>query len=1631
MILEIGHESTIKLIRQIDCPFHRSTPAIILLSYLDPAVMTYRKKLIEVALPLEVINKESAREKSIRHGHPSTLHLWWARRPLAACRAVLFASLVDDPSSLPEEFPTEVEQNRERQRLFRLMEELVKWENINNPEVLNAARTEILKSTGGNPPPVYDPFCGGGSIPLEAQRLGLEAHGSDLNPVAVLITKALIEIPPKFKDRSPVNPDMRNKLGTQQWFGAQGLAEDVRYYGAWMRERAFEKIGHLYPKVRLPQDYGGGEATVIAWLWARTVKCPNPGCGCVMPLVRSFQLSTKKGKEAWVEPVIDRHPHPLAPSPIEGEGDIDRWEVPDEVRKRMVEVARQLRKQQTPSEGILWEALRGGKLEGRKFRRQQPIGAFVVDFFCAAERLVVEVDGGVHTDPKQQLLDHQRQSLLESLGLRFVRLAATTVENNLKDCLNQIQSAFHTPLSPSGRGVGGEGATPNTGTIPVPPPLSGRGVGGEGATPNTGTIPVPPPLSGRGVWGEEVRVSFVVKSGKGKAPEGTVGRKGAKCIACGTPVALEYVRQEGRAGRMGAQLMAIVAEGPNGRVYLSPQQEHVEIAESAQPTWKPDANLPHNPRDFKTPNYGMRKISDLFTPRQLVALTTFSDLVAEAREKAIADAKVLRTADATAAGLPNDDVPLAEGGTGARAYGEAISVYLGMNVSRLANRSSSICFWDTKGENVQQVFARQAIPMNWDFTEGNPFSNSSGNFLGQLEYLIRVLENSVPNNGKVDQHDATLTHSDDAIPKIISTDPPYCLAPDTLIQTSKGYVPIQDIQIGDLVLTHEGRFSPVINTSKRWYEGEIYHLTVAGINHPLIITGEHPIYGIQTNPCGYQFSYCHPDCSYLKSEGHCRHQAFANYQLDWIPASQAKPCDLIFLPTLTTEKFDQSIALQDWLPEENYLERDGLLHYQKATSKSLSRREQQTATVCLDRQYTIPAHLKITPNLCRLVGFFVAEGYARLESDGGTIQFTLHWEEQNLKADIIQLMQTCFGLAPGKTTDNRKNNNNSFRLNFYSKPIATLFRKWFYTEEGHKCLPQWVLELPAEFLEELVKGYWWGDGYRANNGYKAVTVSPALAGQIQLILQKLGIRSCLHTRTVKSTIVNGNPVIARYPQHNITVNGPSLLKLAEYIGEPKHESLSLKRFSQHGYWWNNGYLAPIRKVERKPYIGYVYNLETVDHSYTTAMGCVHNCDNIGYADLSDFFYVWLRRSLGSVYPNLFTTLLVPKTQELVSNPYRFEGSKKKAKDFFEEGIKQAFSRMRAVSHDSYPVTIFYAFKQQEEDPSPPGPLSQKGRGGEEDEDMDDPVPLSRSGRGVRGEGRASTGWETMLEGLMQSGLTINGTWPMRTELTGNLKKNVSALASSIVLVCRPRPADAPKTTRRQFLTELQRELPNALKLLQQGNIAPVDLAQASIGPGMAVYSRYAAVLESDGSPLTVRTALQLINQALDDYFSELEGEFDSETRWALTWFEQHQFNHGPYGDAETLSKAKNTSIESMEQSGILTAKSGKVQLIPPNHYPDKWDPTPDDRISHWELTHHLIRALLNDGEQGAGILLAKCGSGSETARDLAYRLYSICDRKGWAQLAIDYNSLVISWPEIKRLAADINQPKSIQTQLEF
>ncbi|MDZ7993382.1 MAG: DUF1156 domain-containing protein [Nostoc sp. EfeVER01] len=570
--------------------------------------MIYRKKLIEVALPLEAINQESAREKSIRHGHPSTLHLWWARRPLAACRAVLFASLVDDPSSHPDKFPTVEEQEKERQRLHDLIGRienvetrgkstqsvrgLVSWDDITNNSVVEEAQREIARclawERGDKPPtqpeevteylskhapPIYDPFCGGGSIPLEAQRLGLEAHGSDINPVAVLITKALIEIPPKFANLPPVNPDYRkNPLKTKTWYGAQGLAEDVRYYGQWMREQAFKRIGHLYPKVNLSQEYGDAKATVIAWLWARTVKCSNPACGCQMPLVRSFELSTKKGKEAWVEPIIN----------------------------------------------------------------------------------------------------HSKQ----------------------------------------------------------------------------------PPV-----------VSFQVNSGKGKAPDGIVSRKGTICICCSTPVQFDHIRAEGKAGRMNAQLMAIVGEGEGGRVYLSSNEEHEKIAVTDQLEWEPETYLPEQALGFRVQAYGMTKHANLFSSRQLLALTTFSDLVREAREKILSDAVAFE--------IPDDSLPLCEGGKSATAYADAVVTYLAIAVDRMSDYSSTICSWNSGRDNIRNTFARQAIPMTWDFAEVNPFSSSSGNFIGAIDWIAKVVEISpCSTQGFVQRIDATKS---DIYTKsiVVSTDPPY------------------------------------------------------------------------------------------------------------------------------------------------------------------------------------------------------------------------------------------------------------------------------------------------------------------------------------------------------------------------------------------------------------------------------------------------------------------------------------------------------------------------------------------------------------------------------------------------------------------------------------------------------------------------------------------------------------------------------------------------------------------------------------------------------------------------------------------------------------------------------------------
>jgi putative DNA methylase len=389
-------------------------------------------------------------------------------------------------------------------------------------------------------------------------------------------------------------------------------------------------------------------------------------------------------------------------------------------------------------------------------------------------------------------------------------------------------------------------------------------------------------------------------------------------------------------------------------------------------------------------------------------------------------------------------------------------------------------------------------------------------------------------------------------------------------------------------------------------------------------------------------------------------------------------------------------------------------------------------------------------------------------------------------------------------------------------------------------------------------------------------------------------------------------------------------------------------------------------------------------------------DNVPYADLSDFFYVWLRRALKPVFPELFATLAVPKTEELVAFAYRHDG-KAGAEAFFLDGMTRAMHRLAEQAHPAFPVTIYYAFKQAESDDA---------------------------------EGTASTGWETFLEAVIRAGFATTGTWPIRTELANRMRgADSNALASSIVLVCRPRPTDARSTTRREFITALKAELPEALKHLQRGNIAPVDLAQAAIGPGMSVYTRYGNVFDASGKPLSVREALSLINQTLDEALAEQEGDFDADTRWALAWFEQTGFADGEYGVAETLSKAKNTSVSGMVEAKILASRGGKVRLLRPDELPKDWEPARDPRLTTWEVVHQLIRTLEESGESAAAVLVAKLGGKAEIARELAYRLYTMCERKKRMQEALSYNGLVQSWPEITRLAREGGVPRRKQSEL--
>ena len=955
------------------------------------------KKLIEVALPLDAINTASAAEKRnpFLVGHPRNLHQWWARRPLAAARAVIFSQMVNDPSWKWEmEHPGEIPSNNlkaswaaSRRRLFAILEELVAWDNTTNEVVLEKARTEIRRSwcetceiNNDHPdaielfnadrlPAFHDPFAGGGALPLEGQRLGLEVHASDLNPVAVLINKAMIEIPPKFAGRPPLNPAARGRSHTElierSWKGSQGLADDVRYYGQWMRDEAEKRIGYLYTPITITSEMAvarqdlksllGQRLPVIAWIWARIVKSPNPAFRHIdVPLVSTFILSSKKGRQSYVHPVLE----------------------PD--------------------------------------------------------------------------------------GYHF--------------------------------------------TIRI----------GE-----------PPDQAKAGT---------------------TAGKRAAfRCLMSGVPIDYEYIRSEGKAGRIGQRLMAVVVAPPRSRVYLEPTADIEETAHEARPVGLPSGELPKKALGFRIQEYGMTRWSELFTPRQSLSLTTLSNLTTDLRERIRKDARL--------AGLQDSGRRLNDGGDDVSAYADALATIMALCIDKFADYNNTICTWNPTNQNIGHLFTKQSIQMGWDFPEISPL-------------------------------------------------------------------------------------------------------------------------------CG------------------------------------------------------------------------------------------------------------------------------------------------GLSFDSV-----CAGVA---------------------KAIKTL---------------------PASV--------------------------PATAAQ-----QDCATLDTAHQWSVIST-------------------------------DP-------------------------------PYY-----------------------DNIGYADLSDFFYVWLRRSLKSVYPQLFATVSTPKTEELIASPSR-HGSKGNAEAFFLSGMEMAMQRLSNLTHPTFPVTIYYAFKQVE----------------------------------TKGGGTVSTGWETFLEAVIKAGFTLTGTWPMRTEREARaVGLGTNALASSILLVCRPRRAQAITVSRRAFQRELNRVLPEALDEMTKGAgdgrapVAPVDLSQAIIGPGMAVFSKYSAVLEADGTPMSIRTALQLINRFL------AEDDFDHDTQFCLQWFEQHGWKNDKFGDADTLARAKGTSVEGVKQAGVLLADAGVVRLLKWADYPAGWDPTTDPRLSVWEVLHHIIRVFKTEGESAAGVVLASVQGKAEATRQLAYRLYTLCERAGWAEDARAYNEIITSWSAIESAAAATPAPQ--------
>lgn len=914
----------------------------------------FKPKLIEKALPLATINAEAAREKSIRHGHPSTLHLWWARRPLATARAVIWASLVDDPSC--DDSLTEEEQNAERQRLFKILEELVKWENSNNPDVLAKARAEIDRCFPDGPPPILDPFAGGGSIPLEAQRLGLKALSGDLNPVAVLIQKAMIEIPPRFADQPPVHPDLQDELKT--WERAQGLAADVEAYGRWMRDEAERRIGHLYPDVT---DADGNKRTPIAWIWARTVESPDPSWNGHVPLVASWTLSNRTGKpKVWIEPIVNRE-----------------------------------------TQSITYRVRHGGEPSVRRT--------------CSR----------------------------------------------------------------------------------------GKGV----------------------------------------------------CVATGAAIPGDYIKEQGQLGRMRQSLMAVVAEGSRVKVYCEASEGQAARADCETPSDLPEGQMSDHPQYMGTPRYGIDEWTKLFTPRQLTALTTFSDLLQDVHAQVCADVK-------RGGGLARKGQRLRDGGTGAESYADAIVTYLAFVIDKCADYWSSICSWSNTRETIRSTFGRQAIPMVWDYCEANPFSASTGSWTAMLDWVQRA------------------------------------------VAKFPGGLP-----------------------------------------------------------------------------GHC-------------------------------------------------VQRD--------------------------------AHTRVS------------------ESKGA-----------------------CISTDP-------------------------------------------------------------------------------------------------------------------------------------------------------------------------PYY-----------------------DAVPYSDISDFFYVWLRRNLRTTWPDECATVLTPKLDEMVADNRRF-GSREGARAHFESGMRRFMGEIVDCQTEDVPATVYYAYKATEQSD----------------------------------EGTTSTGWDTFLQAVIDAGLQVTATWPMRTELSNRLRANRSnALASSIVLACRPLDADVSRASRGDFIAALRAELPDAVSVLQSGNIAPVDLAQSTIGPGIKVFSRYSKVVGADGTSMRVSDALALINDALGEILDGEEADIDADTRFAITWFAEHGYNPGPAGDADQLARAKNTSVDGIQEAGIGEAHAGEFRLFERSELDEDWDPATDSRPTVWEATQHLL-VRLRSSEREAGELLRSLGAAADEARQLAYVLYQKASDNGWAEEANAYNGLINAWPILQSMPGTGEMQGAFQSETD-